>query len=174
MQAGDTNTTGSVNIVIGPGIDVSAADNNYEIVIATSGVGKGTSTGYINPQGGGMFQGNNGTAWTQTSDRRVKKGIVSNTKGLAAINQIEPKSFYYKSDAELQEELPGVVEDLPLDKLTTSAIAQELNSIFPEAVERRGKHDIMSVNTDPIFWAMINAIKELSAKVAELEDKLDG
>jgi len=29
-----------------------------------------------------------------------------------------------------------------------------------------------SVNTDPIFWSMINAIKELSAKVEELKVKL--
>jgi hypothetical protein len=30
----------------------------------------------------------------------------------------------------------------------------------------------MSVNTDPIFWAMINAIKELSAEIDELKVKL--
>jgi hypothetical protein len=171
--AGDANTTGSSNIVIGAAIDVSAVDNTYEIVLATSGVGKGSYSGYINPQGGAMYQGSNGTAWTATSDRRIKKDIVPNTKGLEAIVQIEPKNFYYKSDEELQEELPGAKEQLPLDKLTTSAIAQELNLVFPEAIERRGEHDIMSVNTDPIFWAMINAIKELSAKNTALESRIE-
>jgi hypothetical protein len=171
-QAGDANTTGSSNTIIGANADVSAVGNTYEIVIATAAVGKGSSTGYINPQGGPMYQGSNGTAWTATSDRRIKKDIVSNTKGLAAIIQIEPKNFYYKSDEELQEELPGAIEGLPLDKLTTSAIAQELDLIFPEAIERRGEHDIMSVNTDPIFWAMINAIKELSTENKALEARL--
>ena len=133
---------------------------------------KGASTGFISPGGGAMYQGNNSTAWTATSDRRIKKDIVPNTKGLAAIVQIEPKNFYYKSDEELQEELPGAVEDLPLNKLTTSAIAQELDPIFPEAIERRGEHDIMSVNTDPIFWSMINAIKELSAENTALAARI--
>ena len=137
-------------------------------------VGKGSATGFITPGAGPMYNGQNSTVWVATSDRRIKKDIVPNTKGLAAINQIEPMNFYYKSDEELQEELPGAKEYLPLNKLTTSAIAQELDLIFPESIERRGEHDIMSVNTDPIFWAMINAIKELSAKVTELEDKLNG
>jgi hypothetical protein len=30
----------------------------------------------------------------------------------------------------------------------------------------------MSVNTDPIFWSMVNAIKELSAKNEALEDRI--
>ena len=172
-DAGEANTTGSSNIVIGSGIDVSAVDNTYELVLATSGVGKGSSSGYINPQGGNMYQGTNGTAWTVDSDRRIKKNITPNTKGLAAIIQIEPKHFYYKSNAEMQEELPGIKDEFPQNKQVTSAIAQELDTIFPESISRHGDHDIMSVNTDPIFWAMINAIKELSAKVNELEEKLN-
>ena len=120
-----------------------------------------------------MYNSQNSTVWVATSDRRIKKDIVPNTKGLAAINQIEPKNFYYKSNEELQEEMPGAKEDLPLNKLTTSAIAQELDLIFPEAIERRGEHNIMSVNTDPIFWSMINAIKELSAEIDELKEKLN-
>ena len=144
------------------------------ISATANSVGKGTGTGFITAGSGAMYQGNNGTAWTATSDRRIKKDIVPNTKGLEAIIQIEPKNFYYKSDEELQEELPGAEERLPLNELKTSAIAQELDLIFPEAIERRGEHDIMSVNTDPIFWSMVNAIKELSAKVTELEEKLNG
>jgi hypothetical protein len=171
--AGSTLTTGTYSLFIGFNNQPSAVGNNHEIIIANgSNTGKGSSTGFISAGGGAMYQGNNGTAWTATSDRRIKKDIVPNTKGLAAIVQIEPKNFYYKSDDEIQEELPGAKEDLPLNKLTTSAIAQELDPIFPEAINRRGEHDIMSVNTDPIFWAMINAIKELSAKVEELEVKL--
>jgi hypothetical protein len=171
--AGNTTTTGLYNIYIGYNAEASAVGVNGEIVIGTgSHVAKGASTGFISPGGGAMYQGNNGTAWTATSDRRIKKDIVPNTKGLAAIVQIEPKNFYYKSDEELQEELPGAIEQLPLNKLTTSAIAQELDPIFPEAIERRGEHDIMSVNTDPIFWSMINAIKELSAENTALAARI--
>ena len=173
--AGQTLTTGTYNVYIGYNNNPSAVGVTTEIVIGTGNhTGKGTQTGFIAPAAGAVYQGNNSTAWAQTSDRRIKKDIVPNTKGLAAIIQLEPMNFYYKSDEELQEELPGAKEGLPLNKLTTSAIAQELDLIFPEAIQRRGEHDIMSVNTDPIFWAMINAIKELSAKLTELEDKLNG
>ena len=136
-------------------------------------MGKGGSTAFINAGGGAVYAGNNATAFSQTSDRRIKKDIVPNTKGLAAIVQIEPKNFYYKSDEELQEELPGAEEGLPLDKLTTSAIAQELELIFPEAIEKRTKNNIMSVNTDPIFWSMVNAIKELSAQNTALAARIE-
>jgi hypothetical protein len=173
-SAGSNITTGGANIMIGYNTTISEPVTNHELVLGYGLVGKGANLGFISPGGGGVYQGNNSTAWLATSDRRIKKDIVPNTKGLAAIIQLEPKNFYYKSDEELQEELPGAKEDLPLNKLTTSAIAQELELIFPEAIERRGEHDIMSVNTDPIFWSMINAIKELSAKVTELEDKLNG
>jgi hypothetical protein len=173
--AGDVITDGAYNVTIGQGCDPSGSGGTNQIVIGSlNQTGKGDSTGFIAPSTGAVYQGNNSTAWTATSDRRIKKDIVPNTKGLAAIVQIEPKNFYYKSDEELQEEMPGAGEGLPLDILTTSAIAQELELIFPEAILRRTKHDIMSVNTDPIFWAMVNAIKELSAKVTELEGKLNG
>ena len=72
----------------------------------------------------------------------------------------------------MQAELPNAKEGLPLDKQFTSAIAQELKEVFPEAIEERTKNKIMSVNTDPIFWSMVNAIKELSAKNDALEARL--
>ena len=168
--AGQTLTTGTYNVYIGYNNNPSAVGVDNEIVIGNGNhVGKGASTGFISPNNGAMYNGQNSTVWVATSDRRIKKDIVPNTKGLAAINQIEPMNFYYKSDEELQEELPGAKEGLPLNKLTTSAIAQELDLIFPEAIQRRGEHDIMSVNTDPIFWAMINAIKELSTEINQLK-----
>ena len=164
-------TTGVSNIFIGNGSAPEAVGDNYEMVIAAgvNNVGKGGSTGYITAAGGAMYNGQNSTVWVVDSDRRIKKDIVPNTKGLAAIIQIEPKNFYYKSTEELQEELPGAEDKFPLNELKTSAIAQELEPIFPEAILRRGEHDIMSVDTDPIFWSMINAIKELSAEIDELK-----
>ena len=134
--------------------------------------GKGSQTAFINGGNGPTFNGNNTTTFAQTSDRRIKKHITPNNKGLESIKQIEPKYFYYKSDEEMQAELPNAKEGLPLDKQFTSAIAQELKEVFPEAIEERTENKIMSVNTDPIFWSMVNAIKELSAKNDALESSL--
>jgi hypothetical protein len=190
-NAGIAITTGANNTIIGSSADAvlvdgdnntkvghlcrsSATNVSNEVVLGSNGmIGKGASTAFISGGNGAVFAGNNATAFSQTSDRRIKKDIVPNTKGLAAIVQIEPKNFYYKSDEELQEELPGAAEGLPLDKLTTSAIAQELELIFPEAVEGRTKNNILSVNTDPIFWSMVNAIKELSAQNTALAARIE-
>ena len=37
--------------------------------------------------------------------------------------------------------------------------------VFPEAVTERNDYGMLTVNTDPIFWAMINSIRELSTKL---------
>ena len=141
------------------------------MVIASSAniVGKGASTGFINANSGGNYAGNNSADWSTTSDRRIKKNIVDSPKGLAEILTVVPKNFLYKSDEELQEEFPGAKESLPQDVLTTSAIAQELQEAFPEAVTERNDHGMLTVDRGPVVWAMLNAIKELSAEIDELK-----
>ena len=52
------------------------------------------------------------------------------------------------------------------------SIAQEIEEILPDLV-KTNEHGIKSVNTNNLTWYMINAIKELSAKVKELESKSD-
>ncbi len=130
----------------------SGTGTSNEITIGYNSVGKGTDTAFINPGGGGVFAGNNGTTFQQTSDRRIKKDIVPNNKGLESIKQIEPKYFYYKSDEEMQAELPNAQENLPLDKQFTSAIAQELKEIFPEAIEERTEKKKKGEKKEPRDW----------------------
>ena len=50
----------------------------------------------------------------------------------------------------------------------TGVIAQEIEAVLPECIVTSAR-GAKTVNTDPIMWAMVNAIKELSAKVAALE-----
>ena len=50
-----------------------------------------------------MYQGSNGTAWTATSDRRIKKNIVDNTTGLDVINQIQVRNFEYRTVDEITD-----------------------------------------------------------------------
>ena len=65
--------------------------------------GKGNLTGFIAPSTGGVYQGNNSSTWSTTSDRRLKKNIVDSTIGLAEINQIKVRNFEYKTEDELSE-----------------------------------------------------------------------
>ena len=50
----------------------------------------------------------------------------------------------------------------------TGVIAQEIESILPECI-KVSERGAKTVNTDPIMWALVNAVKELSAKVKALE-----
>ena len=53
-------------------------------------------------------------------------------------------------------------------QIFTGVIAQEIEAVLPECIEVSAK-GAKTVSTDPIIWALVNAVKELSAKVAELE-----
>ena len=57
-------------------------------------------------------------------------------------------------------------------KVQTGVIAQEIESVLPECIEVSNK-GAKTVQTDPIMWALVNAVKELSAKVEALESQLN-
>ena len=51
-------------------------------------------------------------------------------------------------------------------------IAQELEEVLPNMVATNPKTSKKTTNTDELIWHLVNAVKELSAKVEELEAKL--
>lgn len=98
--------------------------------------------------------------WT-LSDKRVKDIIGPYNKGLYEISQLQPYTYTYKKDKKKQ--------------VVTGVIAQDLQKVFPEAVKERKGY--LSVNKDPIFYAMVNAVKELAgddfqADIDEIEQGL--
>ena len=170
-------TTGDKNILIGSDSYTSVADGQSQIVIGTYQMqGKGNSTGFISPGDGDMYQGNNGTHWTTTSDRRIKKNIVDNTTGLDKINQITVRNFEYRTEDEIiadSPELSDVSGSAVVHKegIQLGVIAQEIEPILPDVVKTEST-GVKSVDPENITWYMLNAIKELSAKVEELQAKL--
>jgi hypothetical protein len=158
-------TTGDGNTLIGAGSMTSAATNQYEIVIGYLTTGKGSSTGFINPNSGGVYQGNNSASWSTTSDRRLKKNIVNNNTGIDKIVGIQVRNFEYR--------LPEEVTDLPQDQaikksgVQLGVIAQELQQVCPDCVKEEST-GVLSVDSDNIFWHMVNAIKDLKALKLEI------
>ena len=63
---------------------------------------------------------------------------------------LNPIKFRYKSDNELS---------LPSEEEYIGIIAQEVQKVIPEAVDTDNK-GYLTLNNDPIFWTMLNAIKE--------------
>jgi len=50
----------------------------------------------------------------------------------------------------------------------TGVIAQEIEAVLPESIQVSDK-GAKTVNTDPIMWALVNAVKELSIEVKALK-----
>ena len=177
----DTVTTGVNNVCLGENAGSGQITTQSEkLYIAHSNTAAGNAKTWIHGDGNGKcYQGDNTTSWSTTSDRRLKKNIVDSSKGLAEINQLRVTNFEYRLKDEIDmSEFPLADDSKQVvlgggqeGKLQTGVIAQEVESVIPECVEVSDK-GVKTVNADPIMWAMVNAIKELSAKVEELEAKL--
>jgi hypothetical protein len=162
--AGATLTTGSAGTYIGANATASSSSVASEIVICTGGgpTGKGASTGYIYPNGGGVYQGNNGATWSVTSDQRLKKNIVDNNVGLEKITAIQVRNFEYRLPEEVDAELKPT-DAIKKEGTQLGVIAQELQLVIPECVKTEST-GVMSVDADNLTWYLVNAIKELDAK----------
>lgn len=132
--------------------DLSFVANNAErvVILSTGNVGIGVATPshilHINAQGRST-----NAAWATTSDIRLKDIKGKYQHGLDEILKIKTVKFNYKHDNPLK---------LPSDKTHTGIIAQELQKIIPEAVEETDD-GYLTVNNDPVHWAVVNAIQEL-------------
>ena len=174
---GATLTTGSQNVYIGTNAGPSSASVTYEMCIATlNSQGKGSTTGFINPNGGGVYQGNNSGSWSQVSDQRLKKNIVDNTNGLEKISQLRVRNFEYRLPEEITELDPSCA--IPNKGVQLGVIAQEIQEVFPDCVKTEST-GVISVDSDNLTWYMINAIKDLkaivdaqAAEIAELKAKV--
>ena len=180
FAAGAHITSGDNNVCIGlnAAVDqVTTSDN--ELWIARSNDNKGNDPVWIyGNHYGEIINGNNGTAFAQTSDVRLKKNITDSPKGLAEIDQLRIRNFEYKEESEIDmSQFPSadgphqvVLCKSKKGQVQTGIIAQEVESVLPECI-KQDKHGAKTVDSEPMMWALINAVKELSAKVKALEAK---
>ena len=123
-----------------------------------------------------VYNGGNTTTWAQTSDRRIKKNIIDNNVGLEAINKIRVRNFEYRNKDEIATEatewtdsqLDAAVVDKAGPQL--GVIAQEIEGILPDLIVEND-FGLKTLDADNMTWYLVNAVKELSARVKELESK---
>ena len=163
--AGDIITTGNRNVITGGQSDPSAEDGNDQIVVGYSLTGKGNDTAYV---GGinGAYNEKNVTTWETTSDERIKKNIKDNNAGLDILSQIQVRNFEYRTPDEITN-LPSHAA-IEKDGVQLGVIAQEIQKVLPECVSENST-GVLSVNTDPLVWYLINAVKELKAEIQALK-----
>ena len=159
----------SGNLLVGTTTNVAA---NAKIFAKGSGVGiaLGYGTGsaeyrhlYMNSGDGAMYVFNNTNyanlsasgAWTNASDRRIKKNIVDIKYGLEDVLKIQPRSYQMK---EVSGDYIGL-------------IAQEVEEIIPEVVSGDPEKQL-TLDYGSLVAVAFKAIKELSAKNDALEARL--
>ena len=90
-----------------------------------------------------------------TSDINLKKDIEVITDAADLVKQLSGVKFTWKEN----------------DEKSVGVIAQEVEAILPELV--KGEEGDKSVNYSGLVGVLIEAVKELSARVEELENKLE-
>ena len=116
-----------------------------------------------------------GGTWTAPSDDRIKTVLGPYEPGLDEVLRVKPIRYVYKPEA--------ASEDDPLLKIAArdktpfvGVVAQELEEVFPDMVsaidgwlDGQPVSGLKNVDTSSLVYALVNAIKELTAKVARLE-----
>ena len=149
----------NVNSVDSWGIAVRAGsytevDSNY---FFTAKDGDGDNTGYLKTSSG-TFQ------LSDTSDIRLKENVKDTTiKGMETVNKIKVRDYNWKKNKD--------------NVVIGGFIANELQEVYPQAVDGKpdavdkdGKIDPMTVSRDILVPLLVKAVQELSAKVEALEN----
>jgi len=132
-----------------------------------------------------------GTAWTNTSDERIKTNIQTITGSIEKINQLRPVSFNYTDDYLTEQ------PELDASRRYNSFLAQEYAQVFPDAVttgsnlEKRAKppegfhegvgeveetliENLLAYNPTDLNSYLVAAVQELSAELNNLQSQISG
>jgi phage gp45-like len=99
-------------------------------------------------------------AYANTSDRRLKEEIEDAPEGLAAVRKLSPRKFVRKGSHYKRREV-GFIADEVRDVIPEAVV--ELTEFHPTKETMLGVHETMLI---PV---LVNAIKELAARVETLE-----
>lgn len=118
-----------------------------------------------------------GGTWTATSDARIKDVVGDYTHGLAEVLQLLPVRYTFKGNYSKTADGPSAHQHLAQEKKEfVGLIAQQAEVPMPEMVTTEvgfvdGKPvaDLRVLDTTALMFALVNACKELAARVAALE-----
>ncbi|HYX28717.1 MAG TPA: tail fiber domain-containing protein [Pyrinomonadaceae bacterium] len=103
-----------------------------------------------------------GGTWSVFSDERLKNISGRFTPGLSAVMQLQPLRYRYRS---------GNALGLAADKEYVGFGAQAVQKVIPEAVSTTAS-GYLQINSDPILWTMLNAIKEQQKEIESLKSQV--
>jgi len=181
-QACDAATTVSNSIFIGVGSD-HTANGEYQIVLGNSIASAGNNT-FCFGKAGNVVQNTytSDANWTQSSDERLKTDIKDNTLGLDFINEMETKTYKWKPSYDIPKELTNHYSEenqKDTDVLMYGMMAQNVKEAMDKHDNPKftgwgeNKDGSQNLSREMFVIPLIKAVQELSAKVEELEKKLN-
>lgn len=171
------NGSVQINAVAGQAISVSQGGGQVNFGVSASGrviVGgdndlPGAPAAARLHVNGGAFKNDGNADWAFTSDARVKEDIRDLELGLSELRQVRTVRFRYNGRGGTSPGLAGV-----------GVLGQEIEAIFPETIQRITANDPGGAELDDLRvfdpsmlrYVLINAVKELAARVEHLERAL--
>lgn len=153
----------------------SAAVTNSGNAFAAGGIMNllgSTSTGIAGAYVGTSASGGSAVTWTiQTtspSDERLKKDVAPINLGLEFVKQLNPVSYKLKSDPKNQTGYGFIAQEVSKLGVDGSSLVY-----FEPEWEVEGKKGFHTIHYPSYIAVLTKAIQELSAKVEELERKLN-
>jgi hypothetical protein len=146
-------TTGSGNIGVG---DIAAVARIFNVTTENDRLVMGhnnITNAYVK------------VAWTVTSDARDKTNIIDLGKGLAFVQQLQPKQYQFRTSR---------TDETPTGNIRYGFLAQDILALEgdnPVIIDNE-QPDKLKYNGESLVPVLVNAIKELNAKVTTLEAQL--
>ena len=154
------------NLIVGRktylGINASNNDRNLWMNPGRQNNDSASEGWYRNLRSQGLWQSggnhNLGTAYYYTSDKRLKNVGDKYTAGLEELKKLDFYHYTFRADK----------DNTPL----VGVIAQDLQKVFPDAVTK-GEDGYLRIRLEDMFYAVINAVKELDTKISEIVTAFD-
>ena len=166
-----TNLNVSGSLTVG-GVDVAAGGSDTQIQYNNGGVFAGSSS-LVFYSGSSTLAVNGSitatgdiTAFYASSDKRLKKNIVTIENPLDIINNIRGVRFNWNEEAQ------KVNSGVDLNKIEMGVIAQEIEDHIPEVI-KDGLQGYKAVRYEKIVPLLIETIKEQQKQINKLNDRLE-
>jgi hypothetical protein len=148
----------------------TSAGGKFEVWTIANGSSSGALRATFDPNftitGAGYQPG--GGSWTATSDTRLKRDVAPYNAGLAEVCRLNPIVYRYNG-------LGGILDT---ETFYRGLAAEDVQSVMPEMVhslpmklreEDPEPVDVLHLNATALTFALVNAVKELTARLEALE-----
>lgn len=161
-QAGTNHANMDETIVIGANAKASANGERNQIVIGYNAIGNGSNTVQIGNANMTSIGGQ--VAWSNPSDIRLKKDIVSSTHGLDFISKLRPVTYHMKTGT--QDLQSGFIAQ------EVEAAANKINYQFSGIVKPANDNEFYSLRYSEFVVPLVKAVQEQQELIEKQNNKI--